>query len=521
MSVRKVVVIDNPSINNLYPKINIIKEENKIEIGGVLEEEVSAYDMIDGDISEKIIKVDNVNTSEIGTYKKIYSVTNSQGYTTMISRDITVLQSLKEEDTSILTSVEDEKITNENVKIKIKVVGNNYDYIILPDKKTSKEKEMSYEAEENGEYIFTAVNKDGTTVISKVNISNIDRTTPTGTCKAILYGNKTSISVVGISFNRLVGYNYIINNQESGYITTSYYTSNTTSNSNIYVLIKDYVGNENKIQCGIEKKYSYDPNGYRDKTYIDVKPRLRIPIKDALLTKGHTVEELNRCIYDQVQAAGPGTRYGVVAAGYSLIDCTYKMTGYVLSYDHTGGKISGDNYCSFNSDICGKLGVNTKWGKAGGTCSSGDCHYGLNCATFVGWAMCNGGMDLCNNRSAGAYGMVSTDFFPNADGVYVSGDKVTYYSGNSDLTRYSANQLVRMLKPGDVFARKRLNDPDGSSQHAAVIVGVDNTGIYTANDGYFIQKISYSSLLDANMSYRLLFLDKYYDSESNRNSLYN
>ena len=111
-------------------------------------------------------------------------------------------------------------------------------------------------------------------------------------------------------------------------------------------------------------------------------------------------------------------------------------------------------------------------------------------------------------------------YFKEADGVTIDGSTVKYYSG-TDLTKYSSLELVRMLKPGDIAARSRHGDSDGSSQHTFVILGRDETGIYTANDGYYINKISYSSMINGEYSYRLLFLDKYYDNANNRNNLYN
>ena len=197
-------------------------------------------------------------------------------------------------------------------------------------------------------------------------------------------------------------------------------------------------------------------------------------------------------------------------------------TGYVLPYNHSGGKVveertSGGGtttYCKgINADICGKLGVNSNWGKPGGTCSSDTCWYGLNCATFVRWAMCNGGMDLCSKGSAGSHDMTSVKYFPEADGVLINGNKVTYYSGRN-LTNYSAEQILRMIKPGDAIATGE------GGGHTFVVVGIDNDGIYTAEDGYYMRYIKFSTIIKNNVGYRILLLDRYYDNPQNRNNLY-
>ena len=78
-----------------------------------------------------------------------------------------------------------------------------------------------------------------------------------------------------------------------------------------------------------------------------------------------------------------------------------------------------------------------------------------------------------------------------------------------------------MVKPGDIAFTARHGDNDGSSQHTFVIIGKDETGIYTANNGNYINKITYSSMLNGESYYRLLFLDNYYANENNRNNLYN
>ena len=531
-TIRKVIVVDVEDANILLPKINIDNSETTIEIGQNYNEKIVAVDNNDGNISNMIIKKENVNNQEMGEYKNYYSVSNHLGYTTMAMKSIIVVASLNDDETSIITNLSDDNMTNQNITISVKVIGNKYDYMELPDKSTTKEREFVYEVSENDSYLFTVYNIDGTSTYKNVKINNIDKSVPTGTCSAVLYSDKTSFTVNMTSFNYIVGYNYIVDGKESGYVQNNYHSTNLVGNNEASVKVKDYVGNEAVIKCSTTaSKFQYDPNGYRDLTYQG-KPRLRIPLPDALAKKGYTVPQLNKCIYDRVVKAGPGTRYGVVEAAYGLIDCMYKMTGTVLSYNHTSGKVEEENinsggktsYCTgINKDICGKLGVNTNWGKEGGSCNTGatQCWHGLNCATFVRWAMCNGGMDLCSRGSAGAYGMASSKYFPEADIVNVLGNTVKYVSGH-DMSMYSAEQLIRKIKPGDVLAHfNTKTDVNGSSQHTYVVIGIDNDGIYTANDGYYVKKIRYSNMLNGEYSYRILFLDNYYANQNNRNHLYN
>ena len=518
MAIRKVIVVDNILAKDLFPKINLGTDEVVLELGQIYTDNVTSLDRFDGNLTNKIIKLGKVNESEVGEYYVTYSVTNSLGYTTMKTRKIQISNSV---DTSVYKEISTDNMTNENVTITIKVVGDNYAYTILPDNERTTKTEIKYEVEENGKYEFIVVNSDESMIYKTVNINNIDKTIPTGTCLATLYSDKTVYSVTITSLNYVVGYNYLFNNVSSGYISSSNYTSKSVGDKNtkLSVGIKDYIGNESTIQCKVlDKKFKYDPNGYR--TIITGKARLHIPISEALAKKGHTVNDLNMCIYNRVKEAGPGTRYGVVAAAYGLIDCTYSMTGYVLAYNHTSGKVENSgssNYCSYNSDICGKLGINTRWGSFGGQCNpsaNGQCWHGLNCATFVRWAMCNGGMDLCTRGSASAFEMASTKYFPDADGVYIKSGKVSYYSGKN-LTNYNVNEIVRMIKPGDVMATSSGGD------HTFIVVGRDENGIYTAEDGYYMRYLKYNDIASTTTYTRILFLDSYYANAKNRNNLYN
>ena len=521
--IRKVIVIDNITLNNRFPIINTnTPDEITLEKGNKYSEMPIAVDSLDGDLTNSIITVSDVDEYTPGEYKTIYSVRNSMGYTTMVMKKIIVVDNSKiDEETSIIYSLNNENVTNQNIKAQIKITGSNYSYTKLPDGTTTKEREFEYEFIENGQYEFNAIDNNNKETKKVLYITNIDKTIPTGTCKAQLYYNKTSISVNITSFNYIVGYNYYVNEKSSGFITSNSYTNTTEKNvTSVYVIAKDYIGNEGKITCSTEKISNFDPNGIAKSNYNHSQSRLRIPIETALSKKGHTVDDLNKCIYNRVVEAGPYTRYGVAAAAYGLIDCMYQMTGYVLSYDHTGGKVgTGKNksggtidYCSFNSDICNKLGVNTRWGKYGGSCNSSECWYGLNCGNFVRWALCNGGMNQCQGGSADS-DMSSLKYIPGADGVYINGNSATYYGG-SDLTSLGAAALVRMLKPGDT-----INTNEGGG-HTFVVIGRDNDAIYTAEDGYYTRKIPYSQMLNGKVRYRLLFMDKYYENQANRNNLY-
>ena len=477
-----------------------------------------AVDYTDGKISRNVkVSPSKIPTDKSGNYLVHYSVTNSKGKTVTATRRVIVLKRMANININLKSRTTE--ISNK-VILEIEVTGSDYKEMYLPDNTKTNATKTTYVATYNDSYPFIVVDRFGNRYQKEIVVDNIDNVPPVGTCKAVVTATSTTVTVDAYDNKGIAGYSYIIDNKnKTDFISKNSYEFDIQA-SKVQVILKDIVSNTNTLTCSVEKKL-YDPNGIR--VIVSDEPRLRIPIETALANKGHTVAELNKCIFDRVKKAGAGTRYGVVEAAYGLIECTKSLTGYVLAYDHEGGKVhidsDGTNYCQFNSSICGKIGVNTNWGKSGGECPKPPCNYGLNCATFVRWSMCNGGMDLCSKGTAGAFSMTSSEYFPGADGVVINGKSVKYYSG-TNLTNYDSLTLVKMLKPGDIAARELTTDIDGSSQHTFVIIGKDETGIYAANDGYYVDKISYSSMVSGEYYYRLLFLDKYYENPNNRNSFY-
>ena len=239
------------------------------------------------------------------------------------------------------------------------------------------------------------------------------------------------------------------------------------------------------------------------------------PLPQALAENGHTMQDLNDCISSKVRSAGPGTRDGVVAASVGLLQCLMSYTGgYTLPYDHSGGKAA-----EYNPDIFGKLGANSKWGNPGGTCDAdqtGVCRVGMNCANFVRWSMCNGGMDLCSRGSSFAVDMVKSTYFPGEVRIMI-GPNFRVVEGSTSIS--SAEEAFSNIKPGDVLYSRGY--PQGGSNHAMVIVGVDGGGITIAENGRKTRRISKGELLGTrDKQYDVILLDAYYSNASNKNNLY-
>ena len=256
-----------------------------------------------------------------------------------------------------------------------------------------------------------------------------------------------------------------------------------------------------------------------DSNYDDVigGTALTKPLKEALADHGYTVDDLNNCIGNRVNQAGYATRAGVVEAGMGLLECTMDMTGgYTYPYDHRGGYVGGN----YNPDIQGKLGVNSKWGEyadyATGCSGGGACRLGLNCANFVRWSMCNGGMDLCSKGSTFAVGMAGVnsneDYFPGATRVKLT-PSFSILSGSQTVT--SKDDAINMIQPGDVL----YSDHGGTGNHVMLIVGTSSNSITIAENGRKTRTISKDELRSSSTTYVVLLLDDYYANASNKNSL--
>lgn len=229
---------------------------------------------------------------------------------------------------------------------------------------------------------------------------------------------------------------------------------------------------------------------------------IRATIGNAVSKTGHTIGDLNNCIGEQVSNAGMGTREAVVEAGFQLLKCTSDMTGgYTYPYDHQGGRVDGGR----NPDINGKLGVNGAWGGAGS---------GLNCATSVRWALCNGGMDWCTKGSTYAVGMFDASLYPGSVRITLYPNfRVT--AGSTSIS--SAEEAFDAIKPGDLLFSDNLR---GGADHIMLIVGKTDNAINIAENGSKTRNISKSELLGSSQkTYEVMLLDDYYANESNRNSL--
>lgn len=213
-----------------------------------------AFDSKDGDITDKVIVTGKVNTMIPGTYKIVYSVTNSNNVTKSLTRSVTVVADLID----AKLTVSDTSYTNSSVNINISVTGNTFSHIKLPNNAVVHQKNYNYSVSKNGVYQFYIYNIDGTYILKKITVYNIDKTKPVASCMAKIENGKTIINVVAVD-------------NESGISEYKYYGNNkllTTTNektyiynnklSNVNVIVSDKVGNLSNIKCNITNNYGLE-----------------------------------------------------------------------------------------------------------------------------------------------------------------------------------------------------------------------------------------------------------------------
>ena len=246
-------------------EVSIMKGENYIEAG------YTAYDSIEGDITNRVTVIGVINKEEVGKYIIKYSITNKNGITKEEVRTINVIADLS--DLSVGISYSPKEITNKDVTIELKISGTGYDFALDPDGNLIKDTKITYKASVNDEYIFSIKRKDGAIIEKIVNIENIDKVKPIGSCKNVITTGKTTITVSATDDSGIKKYSYTTSNSTKESTSNSYTLDG--ENKNAVVTVYDNAGNYEMINCITEDKTSsikvtshYQVSKYEDLNYI-------------------------------------------------------------------------------------------------------------------------------------------------------------------------------------------------------------------------------------------------------------
>lgn len=235
---RKVEVLSkNSNYSYIYLKGKTV---DYIKLGNIYNDPgYMAIDTIDGNITSKVSIDGKVDYNKVGTYKLIYSVLNSRGAVASVNRLVVVT------DASINLTLNNTEYTNKNVIINVGIIDNYFDYLLLPNGEVVRDKDATYQVTSNGVYKFSEITKNGHRNEKSIEVKNIDKIKPTGSCTAYVGGGKTTIDIKS-SDNVKVSY-YKYNN--------STYTSNriniNAALSNVRVEIFDVANNSTLVDCKV------------------------------------------------------------------------------------------------------------------------------------------------------------------------------------------------------------------------------------------------------------------------------
>ena len=247
---RKITIVEKPK-EYTYIYLKTVNNDINLYIKKGEEYNEPGYQVFSStgfDLTNQVKVTGNVDINKAGTYKLIYSVVDSNNVTISVSRTIIVM------DSEINLSLIPNTPTNKTVTINIGIIDNYFDYLVLPDNTKITDKISSYNVNENGTYTFKVYNNKGDYKESSIEVKNIDKTKPTGSCSGTYGSGQSIINVTATDTSGIEKY----------YLNGKSYTSNKiTINSEmttVNITIYDKAGNTQNITCNLQKTTSKPSN---------------------------------------------------------------------------------------------------------------------------------------------------------------------------------------------------------------------------------------------------------------------
>ena len=199
-----------------------------------------------------LVKVTNeINVNTPGVYRILYEIDNNYEYRYIEIKPLIDYNLIINLETS--TKVK----TNRDVTIDVKVDGDTFTSLTLPNGEVVNSNIYSYKVSENGTYEFIATNEKNEKFTKDIEIDNIDKVAPTGSCQAIVQ-NKNTIITVNSNESNII-YSYYDNNTQLASTDKSTYTTDNKTSLIIKVILEDEVSNSSEIKCSITDKRYHEP----------------------------------------------------------------------------------------------------------------------------------------------------------------------------------------------------------------------------------------------------------------------
>ncbi|MBP5684104.1 MAG: DUF5011 domain-containing protein, partial [Bacilli bacterium] len=243
------------TVNILENPFNYITFELKgesviqIELGSTYTD--AGYSLVNSkgeDFTNYVKTTGTVDTTKVGMFEIEYNLTIGNKSKTL-KRTIEVVG----EHYSV--TLDNSNPTNQNVTVT--VVSNllDFDYFMIEDKKISANS-LTYQVTKNGNYVFDMYKKDGMKEEVKVEITNIDKEPPKGTCTVNVNSkSKTSDFVLEVTDKNEIG-KIMYNNKD--YKEKKFTINQKVDTATVGVF--DIVGNSATINCTV--RYAFiEPSG--------------------------------------------------------------------------------------------------------------------------------------------------------------------------------------------------------------------------------------------------------------------
>lgn len=394
--VRKVKVIAN------YSKYFNINLNGGTEVYHIIDQEYidKGYYVTDSNGNKRNdikVTVDNkINVSQIGTYNIVYKIT-IEGKEKSVIRKVNVYNP----NISVQQWPIDE--TEDNVTINLKIGAEKaFKHVILPDNNITYEKNINFQASDNGIYRFQYVDKNDNKYTKEIEITNITRTyTCTGTVSR--YG--TSIQLNANYKKNIKEYKWNLDNETK--VGSDKYVNDRKAYDKASITLTFESGNQKTINCSLKNNLVYK--------FSEGKPFYTC---NAFTTQDKL--KYDAMLKEAVNQAGYGTRAGVVEALRFLMG----GTGYRLAYD---GHHSTYNKVGLN------IGSSTAWG-----CRVDGYIRGMDCTGIFWWPMYQNGVKSvspCSSKNVYPLGEV-------LDKIKVGDVLVTPDASKKELGCYYAHATI-------------------------------------------------------------------------------